>query len=142
MTLVASENAGSFEWRARDKFDNSRFLLGPSKSVNCAGLPVSIDLGSARDSRMERNLVKTLDDTYDQEGIVGCILADHAGLCLGVKGDASSDSAGLIAAIADLVAKLEPKSASPIISLQNDDRQCIILRKESVVGAIYKDIST
>ncbi|KYN05811.1 hypothetical protein ALC62_03290, partial [Cyphomyrmex costatus] len=59
-----------------------------------------------------------------------------------VKGDASSDSAGLIAAIADLVAKLEPKSGSPIISLQNDNRQCIILRKEPVVGAIYKDIST
>lgn len=94
---------------------------------------------------------------YDKENIIGCILADHAGLCLGgneslqiqmrklltlwgscnvkfmhdknnykwtfaVKGDASSDSAGLIAAIADLVAKLEPKSESPIISLQNDNR--------------------
>ncbi|KYN40880.1 hypothetical protein ALC56_04771, partial [Trachymyrmex septentrionalis] len=63
------------------------------------------------------------------------------GLCLQIKGDASSDSAGLIAAIADLVAKLEPKSGSPIISLQNDNKQCIILRKEPVVGAIYKDIS-
>ncbi|XP_011644751.1 uncharacterized protein LOC105431933 isoform X1 [Pogonomyrmex barbatus] len=91
---------------------------------------------------MERNLVKTLDDTYDKENIIGCILADHAGLCLGVKGDASSDSAGLIVAIADLVAKLEPKSGSPIISLQNENRQCTILRKETVVGAIYKDIST
>lgn len=39
-----------------------------------------------------------------------------------VKGDASSDSAGLIAAISGLVAKLEPKSKPPIISLQNDSR--------------------
>ncbi|KAL0114128.1 hypothetical protein PUN28_011440 [Cardiocondyla obscurior] len=92
---------------------------------------------------MERNLTKTLADTYDkQEGIIGCILVDHAGLCLEVKGDASSDSAGLISAIADLVGKLEPKSGSPIVSLQNENRQCIILRKEPVVGAIYKDIST
>ncbi|RLU20253.1 hypothetical protein DMN91_006860 [Ooceraea biroi] len=71
---------------------------------------------------MERNLEKTLDDTYNQEGIVGCILTDRAGLCLGVKGNASSDSAGLIAAVADQVAKLEPKSGVPIISLQNDNR--------------------
>ncbi|XP_018340121.1 PREDICTED: uncharacterized protein LOC108747247 isoform X2 [Trachymyrmex septentrionalis] len=78
-----------------------------------------------RGPKMERNLVKTLDDTHDKEGIIGCILADHAGLCLGVKGDASSDSAGLIAAIADLVAKLEPKSGSPIISLQNDNKNLL-----------------
>ncbi|XP_011346874.1 ragulator complex protein LAMTOR5 homolog isoform X2 [Ooceraea biroi] len=91
---------------------------------------------------MERNLEKTLDDTYNQEGIVGCILTDRAGLCLGVKGNASSDSAGLIAAVADQVAKLEPKSGVPIISLQNDNRHCIIHRKGPVVGAIYKDVST
>ncbi|KAH0952878.1 hypothetical protein HN011_004758 [Eciton burchellii] len=91
---------------------------------------------------MERNLEKTLDDTCNHEGIIGCILTDHAGLCLGVKGNASSDSAGLIAAIADQVAKLEPKSEIPIVSLQNDIRHCIIYRKGPVVGAIYKDIST
>ncbi|XP_020278971.1 ragulator complex protein LAMTOR5 homolog [Pseudomyrmex gracilis] len=91
---------------------------------------------------MERNLEKTLDDAYNEEGIIGCILADHAGLCLGVKGNASSDSAGVIAAIADQVAKLEPRSEIPIISLQNDNKQCIIRRKDPVVGAIYKDVST
>ncbi|EFN78178.1 ragulator complex protein LAMTOR5 homolog [Harpegnathos saltator] len=91
---------------------------------------------------MERNLEKTLDDVISEEGVIGCILADHAGLCLGVKGNASSDSAGVIAAIADQVAKLEPKSPTPIISLQNDSRQCLIHRKGLVVGAIYKDIST
>ncbi|XP_029671409.1 uncharacterized protein LOC115240408 isoform X1 [Formica exsecta] len=94
---------------------------------------------------MERNLVKTLDDMYTKEGIIGCILVDHSGLCLGdfvVKGDASSDSAGLIAAISGLVAKLEPKSKAPIISLQNESKQCIIHRMGPVVGAVYKDIST
>lgn len=74
-------------------------------------------------------------------------MADHAGLCLGgtfliiftfnaytaqkdkdkekilsVKGNASTDSAGIIAAIADQVTKLEPKSPPPVISLQNDSR--------------------
>ncbi|CAK9795661.1 Ragulator complex protein LAMTOR5 homolog [Anthophora quadrimaculata] len=90
---------------------------------------------------MEKNLEKTLDDVNNTEGIIGCILADHAGLCLGAKGDASTDSAGIIAAIADQVAKLEPKSPAPIISLQNENRKCLIQRQGSVVGAIYKDVS-
>ncbi|XP_043601924.1 uncharacterized protein LOC122576109 [Bombus pyrosoma] len=90
---------------------------------------------------MEKNLEKTLDDVNNTEGIIGCILADHAGLCLGAKGNASTDSAGIIAAIADQVAKLEPKSPAPVISLQNDSKKCLIQRQGAVVGAIYKDIS-
>lgn len=90
---------------------------------------------------MERNLEKTLDEISNTDGIVGCLLADHAGLCLAAKGNASSDSAGIVAAIADQVAKLEPKSPAPIISLQNDTRQCLVQRQGPVVGAIYKDIS-
>lgn len=38
------------------------------------------------------------------------------------KGYASNDSAGLITAVMDLVAKLEPKSEIPIVLLQNDNR--------------------
>ncbi|KOC59870.1 hypothetical protein WH47_10569 [Habropoda laboriosa] len=84
---------------------------------------------------------RSIDRRNNTEGIIGCILADHAGLCLGAKGDASTDSAGIIAAIADQVAKLEPKSPAPIISLQNENRKCLIQRQGSVVGAIYKDVS-
>lgn len=42
-------------------------------------------------------------------------------ICL-VKGDASIDSAGILVAIADQVAKLEPESPAPIVSFQNDNR--------------------
>ncbi|XP_015590444.1 ragulator complex protein LAMTOR5 [Cephus cinctus] len=91
---------------------------------------------------MERNLEKTMDDVINTEGVIGCILADHQGLCLGAKGKASGDSAGLIAAIADQAAKLEPGSKSPIIYLQNDTRQCLIHRQGPVVAAIYKQVSS
>ncbi|OAD59280.1 Hepatitis B virus X-interacting protein like protein [Eufriesea mexicana] len=90
---------------------------------------------------MEKNLEKILDDVNNTEGIIGCVLADHAGLCLGAKGNASTDSAGIIAAIADQVAKLEPTSPAPIISLQNDNRKCLIQRQGAIVGAIYTDVS-
>lgn len=90
---------------------------------------------------MEKNLETTLDDVNSTEGMIGCILADEAGLCLGVKGDASIDSAGVLVAIADQVAKLEPESAAPVISLQNDSRKCLIQRKGRLVGGIYKYVS-
>lgn len=84
---------------------------------------------------------KTLETMNNCEGVVGCLLADHAGLCLGVRGDASSESAGIIAAIADQAAKLEPSSKAPIISLKNDNRQCLIHRQGRVVNAVYKDLT-
>ncbi|XP_012222986.1 ragulator complex protein LAMTOR5 [Linepithema humile] len=90
---------------------------------------------------MEQNLEQILDDVHNVDNVEGCILADNNGLCLGAKGYASSDSAGLITAVMDLVVKLEPKSEIPIVSLQNDNRQCIIHRKEAVVAAIYKNKS-
>ncbi|XP_076241371.1 late endosomal/lysosomal adaptor, MAPK and MTOR activator 5 [Calliopsis andreniformis] len=90
---------------------------------------------------MERNLEAALDEVNNTEHMIGCILADEAGLCLGVKGDASIDSAGILVAIADQVAKLEPESPAPIISLQNDNRKCLIQRKGRLVGGIYKYVS-
>ncbi|XP_066599567.1 ragulator complex protein LAMTOR5 homolog isoform X2 [Prorops nasuta] len=76
---------------------------------------------------MERNLEKTLDEINTREDTIGCLLSDHAGLCLAAKGDASSDSAGIIAAISDLVGKLEPRLPSPIISLQNETNFILLL---------------
>ncbi|XP_035735198.1 uncharacterized protein LOC118447402 [Vespa mandarinia] len=90
---------------------------------------------------MEKNIEKTLDEVKNNEAIIGCILVDRAGLCLGVKGNASSDSAGIIAAIADQVAKLELDSTCPIITIQNDNRKCLIQRQGPIVGAIYKHIA-
>lgn len=91
---------------------------------------------------MERNIEKAMDDVCSSEGVTGVILTDYAGLCLGVKGNATTDSAGIVAAIADQASKLEPNSPAPIVSLQSENRQCIIQREGAVVGAIYKTISS
>ncbi|KAI4477417.1 uncharacterized protein LOC122515185 [Polistes fuscatus] len=91
---------------------------------------------------MEKNIEKTLDEVKNNETTIGCILVDRAGLCLGVKGNASSDSAGIIAAIADQAAKLEFSSTFPIVTIQNDNRKCLIQRQGPVVGAIYKHVAS
>ncbi|XP_012287714.1 uncharacterized protein LOC105703711 [Orussus abietinus] len=90
---------------------------------------------------MESSLEKSMEDVNNAGNVIGCILADQSGLCLGVKGKASGDSAGRIAAIADQAAKLEPGSQAPVISLQNDSRECLIHRQGRVVGAIYKEVT-
>ncbi|KAH0554851.1 uncharacterized protein LOC123264238 [Cotesia glomerata] len=88
---------------------------------------------------MERNLEKTMEDASKTAGIMGCILTDKSGLCLGAKGNISPDCAGIIAAIANQASKLEPL-ATPVISLQSDSRQCLIHRDGPVIGAIFKNI--
>ncbi|XP_057329192.1 uncharacterized protein LOC130670033 [Microplitis mediator] len=88
---------------------------------------------------MERNLETTMEDAVKAVGITGCILTDKSGLCLGAKGNISPDSAGIIAAIANQAAKLDPEDA-PIVSLQSDSRQCLIHRHGPVIGAIFKNL--
>ncbi|RZC41885.1 ragulator complex protein LAMTOR5 -like protein [Asbolus verrucosus] len=88
---------------------------------------------------MEKNLDRVMEEVVSQPGVFGCVFVDHQGLCLGAKGKASTESAGLIAAIAEQAAKLEPHSGAPIIALENDDKTCIIQRTGTITGAIYKN---
>nr|CAD7421693.1 unnamed protein product [Timema poppensis] len=55
-----------------------------------------------------------------------------------VKGKASNESSGVITAIANQVARLEPGSKPPVILLENDNRQCIVMQKGAITAAIYK----
>ena len=78
----------------------------------------------------------------NKPGVFGCVFVNHQGLCLGAKGKASTESAGLIAAIAEQAAKLEPHSSAPIVTLETDNKTCIIQRAGTITGAIYKNRSS
>lgn len=87
--------------------------------------------------------------------MLGCIFVDHQGLCLGgikpqhnfffnwytfvfsAKGQASTDSAGIITALADQSAKLDPSGKPPVIHFENDSHSCTI-NKLGVTVAIFK----
>jgi hepatitis B virus X-interacting protein len=88
---------------------------------------------------MEKHLDRVMDEVMTKPGVFGCVFVDHQGLCLGTKGQASTESAGHIAAIAEQVAKLEPYSNTPIVTLENDSKACIIQRTGTITGAIYKN---
>uniref|UniRef100_A0A182VQ39 Late endosomal/lysosomal adaptor and MAPK and MTOR activator 5 n=1 Tax=Anopheles minimus TaxID=112268 RepID=A0A182VQ39_9DIPT len=86
---------------------------------------------------MEHPVDSILDKVMDVPGNIGCLLANSQGLCLGVKGNASEQSAGIIVAISDLASKLDPSNSSPVISLESNDKICMI-HKHGITGAIYK----
>lgn len=71
--------------------------------------------------------------------VYGVLLADHQGLCLGGKGKVSTDSAGIIGAIAEQAGKLEPHNRPPLITLESDSRSCHIQRSGTITCAIYKN---
>ncbi|KAF7991759.1 hypothetical protein HCN44_010560 [Aphidius gifuensis] len=90
---------------------------------------------------MERQIDKTLEDVKNMPGVTGCLIADRSGLCLGSKGNVSSECAGMIAAIINQASKLEPGLDSPVVLFENETRQCIIQRDGLVTGAVFKDTS-
>ncbi|XP_053670587.1 uncharacterized protein LOC128720912 [Anopheles nili] len=86
---------------------------------------------------MEQQVEHVLDKIMEVPGNIGCILANNQGLCLGAKGNASEHSAGIIVAISDLASTLDPGCGSPVISLESNDKICMI-HKHGITGAIYK----
>lgn len=88
---------------------------------------------------MERQLEKIMEELTQVNDVTGCLLTDHQGLCLGAKGKATVESAGLIRAIADQVSRLEPDSKHPIIMFESDNKQCIIQSRGNITAAIYKN---
>ncbi|XP_017776451.1 PREDICTED: ragulator complex protein LAMTOR5-like [Nicrophorus vespilloides] len=87
---------------------------------------------------MEKPLERVMEEILNTTDVFGCVFADHQGLCLGVKGRASTESAGVIGAIAEEASKLEPNSRPPVIVLESENKMCIIQRNGTITGAIYK----
>lgn len=55
------------------------------------------------------------------------------------KGKASTDSAGIITALAEQAAKLDSSSKPPVIHFENDNNSCIINKVGDVTVAVFKN---
>lgn len=55
------------------------------------------------------------------------------------KGKASTESAGIITALANQAAKLDPTSKPPVIHFENDSHSCIINQVGDVTVAVFKN---
>ncbi|KAK7083164.1 hypothetical protein SK128_005163 [Halocaridina rubra] len=102
------------------------------------GKPRYVVLRCYRIANMEKPLEKCLDEVHQSAGVSGVLCADSQGLCLGVRGRASSMSSGVISSLASKAAMLEPGSSQPVILLESDSSQCLIHRNNGITLAIYK----
>ncbi|CAG9824153.1 unnamed protein product [Phaedon cochleariae] len=85
---------------------------------------------------------KTLDQISSElinSGVTGCIFLDHHGLCVGMKGNARAERAGIISAIAEEASKIEPQQKAPFIHFENDNSSCTIYQTGTVTSAIFQD---
>ncbi|XP_044736367.1 uncharacterized protein LOC123298433 [Chrysoperla carnea] len=93
---------------------------------------------------MEKKLDKVMDDILSHEGVTGCLFADQLGLCLGAKGNVSTAASGLIVVLAEIAGHLESNqsnstnSRQPVISLESDNKKCLIQRNGNITGVIFK----
>lgn len=90
---------------------------------------------------MEKNLDKVLDDVVNSENVTGCIVSDEQGLCLGIRGNASSDSCGILKSLADQAKKLDPTmDGGATVILENSEKQFIIKSNDKLVLSVYKNV--
>lgn len=88
---------------------------------------------------MESRLETEFNEILKEENVSGCVLADPQGLCLLSSSNLKGEVAGLVAAIAQHAALIEPGSGSqPVVLLENDTRQCLIQNDGGITTAIFK----
>ncbi|KAG0195980.1 hypothetical protein BGX28_000292, partial [Mortierella sp. GBA30] len=74
---------------------------------------------------METGINNVLNKLTESEGVLGVLIADEHGLCLGARGVAKASSAGFIASIAahakeltELKGGSDPKADTPTVSVE------------------------
>lgn len=87
---------------------------------------------------MEQAIDAILDDTRDLPNNIACLNADKQGLCIGSRGDITPSSSGILVAILDQAARLEPTLKTPVVSIESKDKVCLIHKEQRVAGVIIK----
>ncbi|KAL1457102.1 hypothetical protein WDU94_001765 [Cyamophila willieti] len=91
---------------------------------------------------METSISNFVQEIVSTNEGVGLLLVDNHGLCLSKGGDVDSKSSGLISAIAQHVAKLEPNLGPPVICISGDQGKILIKQGSNVTTAIFKPNDT
>ncbi|KAI7903079.1 uncharacterized protein BX663DRAFT_509487 [Cokeromyces recurvatus] len=90
---------------------------------------------------MESELITTLDNIANREGVKGVLVADERGFCLGARGLAKPESAAFITSIANTARNLdniqEDKAECPTINIEYENSQVIIRNEGTFTLAIF-----
>ncbi|KAI1318592.1 Ragulator complex protein lamtor5 [Mortierella claussenii] len=94
---------------------------------------------------METGINNILNKLTESEGVIGVLIADEHGLCLGARGVAKASSAGFIASIAahakeltELRAGADSKEDTPTISVDYGNSTILIRSEGNHTLAVWK----
>jgi len=76
--------------------------------------------------------------TGQQSTIAGLVVADSRGLCVQAQGVGQAKSAGLLTALANQAALLEPGREHPVILLEGKQFNYLVKKEDSVTVTIIK----
>ncbi|ORX61990.1 hypothetical protein DM01DRAFT_1069999 [Hesseltinella vesiculosa] len=91
---------------------------------------------------MDTELSNTLDTIANEEGVQGVLVVDKAGLCLGVRGNASKFFAPFVASIASSAVNIqqmddESKIEYPTITVEFNDKKIVVRPQETCTVAVF-----
>ncbi|EPB81236.1 hypothetical protein HMPREF1544_12059 [Mucor circinelloides 1006PhL] len=90
---------------------------------------------------MESELISTLDNLANKEGVKGVLVADEKGLCLGVRGIAKPDAAAFITSVANTARNLDNtqdnKVECPTINIEFENNHVVIRNEGTFTLAIF-----
>ncbi|XP_059611981.1 uncharacterized protein LOC132258619 [Phlebotomus argentipes] len=87
---------------------------------------------------MDSNLDTLCKEILETPNTEGCLLANGQGLCIQAGGKvASPESSGILVALSEQAAKLEPNSNPPTVILHYSDMSCFI-QKHGITTAVYR----
>ncbi|KAI8346673.1 hypothetical protein B0O80DRAFT_467370 [Mortierella sp. GBAus27b] len=89
---------------------------------------------------METGINNILNKLTESEGVIGVLIADDHGLCLGARGIAKASSAGFIASIASHAKELTENSTedTPTISVDYGNSTILIRKEGNHTLAVWK----
>ncbi|XP_014239630.1 uncharacterized protein LOC106661040 [Cimex lectularius] len=90
---------------------------------------------------MEAGLVTAFNEIINNENVTGCVLTNPQGLCMLSSPNLKPEVSGLVSAISQHAAKLEDSDGPPIITLEGDNRMCLILTEGGYTTTIFKKTS-
>ncbi|XP_065219120.1 uncharacterized protein LOC135844726 [Planococcus citri] len=77
----------------------------------------------------------------NDKNVTGLLVTDKQGLCIKTVGNAKEESSGVISAINDLAAKLEPNRGPSTVIMESDTKCCVIYSGKNMNAAVFKNVS-
>eukprot|EP00753_Platysulcus_tardus_P002854 PLAT11964.1.p2 GENE.PLAT11964.1~~PLAT11964.1.p2 ORF type:complete len:119 (+),score=39.69 PLAT11964.1:87-443(+) len=89
------------------------------------------------------SIAPTLDELASKESVVGVLIADGNGLCVGTRGVADSSAAGYLASLLSRSESLAPPDSDTpaVVTIETKGHRIVVSRAGALTVATYEEVS-